>query len=41
MVWLGWIVASAQATWSVVAAEPATGRIGGAGTSCVGSLGSR
>jgi uncharacterized Ntn-hydrolase superfamily protein len=35
-----WILAAgqAQATWSVVASDSATGEIGGAGTSCVGSL---
>lgn len=28
----------AQATWSIVAADPATGQVGGAVTSCVGAL---
>lgn len=28
----------AHATWSIVAADPATGELGGAGTSCVGEL---
>lgn len=30
--------APASATWSIVAADPATGQVGGAGTSCVGGL---
>ncbi|MEL6347570.1 MAG: DUF1028 domain-containing protein [Myxococcota bacterium] len=29
---------SAHATWSIVAADPQTGQLGGAGTSCVGDL---
>jgi uncharacterized Ntn-hydrolase superfamily protein len=29
----------ASTTWSIVAADPSTGLLGGAGTSCVGSLG--
>ncbi len=31
-------IPSAGATWSIVAVDPATGQIGGAGTSCVGTL---
>src|SRR5688572_76378 len=35
-----WMLAAvpAEATWSVVASDAATGELGGAGTSCVGSL---
>jgi len=34
-----WLMAvQAEATWSVVASDAATGELGGAGTSCVGSL---
>jgi uncharacterized Ntn-hydrolase superfamily protein len=36
--WWMLAVGEAEATWSVVASDAATGELGGAGTSCVGAL---